>query len=100
MPAYRFSLSVRVGCEVNFIGFFDLFFKPFDYGFFIRRNNVIGFVIFRDVDAEPFFGQIPHMPAARVYLILSSEILLDRFRLRGRFHYNKLHNSSALFIRI
>ena len=69
MPAYRFSLSVRVGCEINFIGFFDLFFKSFDNRLFIRGYNVIGFVVFGYVHAQSLFGQIPDVSAACVHLI-------------------------------
>ena len=93
VPADSLSLSVRVGCEVDFIRFFYLFFKSFYYGFFVGGYDVIRLIIFSHVHAEAFFGEIPDVSAAGVYLVLAAEIFFYGLRLRGRFHDYKLHIS-------
>ena len=42
VPRYRFSLAIRVGCEDNFIAFFNIFFQLADELLFSFYNGVFG----------------------------------------------------------
>ena len=67
MPRNSLSLTVRVGCKIYGIGFFDKFFK-FRYKVSLSADgDILRFVVILDIDSEGALGQIANMALACCY---------------------------------
>ena len=88
VPRYRFSLAIRVGCEDNFIAFFNIFFQLADELLFSFYNGVFRCEVVLDIDAQLRRGQVADMTHRGDYLIAGSEIFFNCFRLCRRLDYN------------
>ena len=88
VPRYRFSLAIRVGCEDNFIAFFNIFFQLADELLFSFYNGVFRREVVLDIDAQLRRGQVADMTHRGDYLIAGSEIFFNCLRLCGRLDYN------------
>ena len=88
VPRYRFSLAIRVGCEDNFIAFFNIFFQLADELLFSFYNGVFRREVMLDIDAQLRRGQVADMTHRGDYFIAGSEIFFNCFRLCRRLDYN------------
>ena len=79
MPGNRISLPVRVGCEIDFFCFFDLFAEVRQDVTLAADRDILRFVIMLHINAELALGKVTHMPVTGCYLIVRPQELLDRF---------------------
>ncbi|CJG27212.1 Uncharacterised protein [Streptococcus pneumoniae] len=62
MPRNRFSFTVRVTREKNFISFFSFFFQVIDKRAFSSDIDILRFIIIFNIDGHTGFLQITDMP--------------------------------------
>ena len=97
VPRDRFALAVRVGGEVDRIGFGGGFAQAFDDRAAPRSIDVLrGEVVF-DVDAEAVGGQIADVPHRRRDEVVLSEHPTDGPRLGRRLDDKQIGHFIALF---
>ena len=98
MPGDGLPFAVRIGREQNFVRRLRRLAQLVHHLFLVRahlvgrrkRPAILHSLHRHDTDRQPLLGQITHMPDRRLDDILSTEIFLDRLRLRRRFHYQQL----------
>ena len=91
VPAYSFSLAVRVGGKVYGVGLFclgaQLLYKlRLAFNILILRGEVM-----LHIHAQLAFGQVYYVPHAGHYLVVLAQSLGNGFNLMRRLHYQKLH---------
>ena len=76
MPAYRLSLSVRVGGEIDFLIFVHRLRKPLDGLFLVGSYHILRFEAVLYVDAEGPLRQIAVVPLGGEHHGVGAEIFL------------------------
>ena len=61
MPRDGFSLSIRVGCQIDFRSILGFFFQFFDDISLPADGDVLRFKVVINVDSQLAFRQIPHV---------------------------------------
>ena len=81
MPAYSFTLTVRVGCEINFVSFLDLT-PQFSKNITLSSDgNILGFIVMLDINSHGTSGKITNMSVTGCYFIAAAQKLLDSLNL-------------------
>ena len=89
MPGNRFSLTVRVSCEINFICFFYFLPKLRKDISLAPDRNIFRFIIIFHINSELALRKISHVSVGRVNLIGASQEFLNCFNLCRRLHNHK-----------
>ena len=90
MPRYRFSLAIRVRCEIDMISGFCFLSDLLDDVASAAKSDVLRFKIVLHVDAERALRQIAHVAVGSNDFVFRAEILLDRLSLRGRLNDDQI----------
>ena len=69
MPRDRFSLSIRVSCQIDFRSILGFFLQFFDNISLPSDGDVLRFKVVIDVDSQLAFWQIPHVTDRSDHLI-------------------------------
>ena len=90
MPADGFPFTVRVSCQIDFIGSLRLFFQFAQQIAFAADGNILGFEIVFNVNAHLAFGQIADMPHGSLNFIIASQKFSNGTCLCRRFYNDKV----------
>lgn len=100
MPGDRFALAVRIGREVDDLGFRDLAFDPC-HALSSARERAVADFLRRDVfvlkrkirlaDAKFALRQVANMAHTRDHLPIVAEITLDTGNLIRTLHHHEFH---------
>ena len=86
VPGNGFALAVRVGGQIQGIGFGDRLGDGFDMAqVFLDRLILHGKVVFR-IDRALLGDQVAHMTVGGQHFEVLAQVFLDRFRLGRRLH--------------
>ena len=96
MPGNRFSLTVRVSCEIHFICFFHFFAKIREDISFSSDSNVLRFKIMFHINPKLTLWKIAHMSVGSCNLIIFSQKLFNCLHLCRRFHDNQVLSHSTV----
>ena len=77
MPRYSFSLTIGVGCEMNFVVLFDCLRELFYGCFLVRRDDILRFETVVHVDAQRARRQIANVAFGRKHRGVVTQIFLD-----------------------
>ena len=86
MPRNRFSLAVRVSCEINEIALANLTADFLDDLIFTLDRHIFRLEIVLDIDAHFLFRQIAQMSHRSLNDIVRTEIFSDRLCLGRGLH--------------
>ena len=89
MPGNRFSLTVRVSCEINFICFFYFLPKLRKDISLAPDRNIFRFIIIFHINSELALRKISHVSVGRVDLICASQEFFNCFNLCRRLYNHK-----------
>ena len=89
MPADRFPLAVRVGCDEDGLGVLGGVLELLQDLLAAGDHFIGGFEAFLDVDAKFALGQIANMAHRRDDLVVLAQIFIDGLRLGRRFDHNQ-----------
>ena len=85
MSGDGFAFAIGIGREVDVVGRERQLLQLGENLFFSGNDDVLGFEIIFEIDTEAALGQVFHVAVRSIDRESLAQILLDSFRLSGRF---------------
>ena len=96
MPGDGFAFAVRVGGQIEGVGFFGGGHDGIDVLFALGRHFVFHGEIVLGIDGAVFRHQIAHVAEGGQYFKIAAQVFFNRFDFVGRFHNQQVFRHSFL----
>ena len=96
MPRNGFAFAVRVGGQIEGVGFFGGRHNGVDVLFTLGRHFVFHGEIVLGINGTVFWHQIAHVAEGGQYFKIAAQVFFNRFDFVGRFHNQQVFRHSFL----